>query len=181
MWEIKLNTPAIESEFGLLTSEEHELPFLREWQANGNRIFAFLDACDEPLIPPKVLELGARAISLYRGLAEQEYAYLAPYVVEVDEELIAWIQEALAGTPWGYFMLTGKECSLLELRKHFRRFLTVKLPDQKKVLFRFYDPRVISTFLETTEKQDLSAFFGPVDSFCLIIPDSGKFTRIHRL
>ena len=169
------------SDIGEIVSEEHDVSFLGEWLAKENRIFAFLDACGEPLIPPKVQELGSRSISLYRGSTQSEHAFLAPFAVEVDDELIAWIQQALAGTPWGYFMLTDKNCSLLEIRKHFRRFLTVKLPNRTQVLFRFYDPRVIPTFLESAEKQDLSAFFGPVDSFGLIIPESGKVNVIHRV
>lgn len=177
----KLNTPAIKSEFDSIVVEEYELSFLSEWLGKGNRIFAFLDACDEPLIPPKVFELGTKAVSLYSGSAEQEHAFVAPYAVEVDEDLLAWIEQALAATPWGYFLLTGQDCSLMELRKHFRRFLKAKLPNKKRVMFRFYDPRVISTFLKSAEKQDVITIFGPVNAFGLIIPESGKINVIHRV
>ena len=95
-------------------SKVHDVSFLMDWLAKGNRVFALLDACDEPLIPPKVLSMGNRAVSLYRGSAEQDYSSIAPYVVEVDQELINWIQENLNGTPWGYFALAEALEALLQ-------------------------------------------------------------------
>ena len=178
---MELNTPTTESEHGEIRSEEHDLSFLGGWLAKGKRVFALLDACDEPLIPPKVLSLGNHAVSLYRGSAEQDYSSIAPYVAAVDQELIDWIYENLDGTPWGYFTLTEESCSLHELRKHFRRFLTVLLPDRRAVLFRFYDPRVIKTFLETADQEELRAFFGPVNYFSLTTSDQKKMDLFQRL
>jgi hypothetical protein len=51
------------------------------------------------------------------------------------------------------------------LRDHFREFQTVELPDQRTVLFRYYDPRVLRSFLPACNAAELRAFFGPVQSF----------------
>ncbi|MCC7373202.1 MAG: DUF4123 domain-containing protein [Verrucomicrobiales bacterium] len=52
------------------------------------------------------------------------------------------------------------------VRRHFRRFLVVRRArDMKKVLFRFYDPRVLRAFLPACTDAELSEFFGPIAAF----------------
>ncbi|HUR44658.1 MAG TPA: DUF4123 domain-containing protein, partial [Candidatus Saccharimonadales bacterium] len=60
-------------------------------------------------------------------------------------------------------------------RDHLRQFHTVELPDQRTVLFRYYDPRVLRTFLPACNAAELETFFGPVQTFMLEgeKPDTG--------
>ena len=97
-----------------------ELSTVAEWLSAGEQVFALLDACGEPLIPAKVVELDSRACSLFRGAAERDYTHIAPYVAHVDQELAQWIIERLGDTPWGYFVRT-QPCTLADIRKHFRK------------------------------------------------------------
>src|SRR5437763_1733607 len=93
-------------------------------------------------------QLGAeRAISLYRGTAEEKYPAIAPYLVHVDEPTFDWIAADLWKSPWGIFVYS--QSTIEPLRTHFRRYLTVKGTDQKKYLLRFYDPRVLPQFLKS--------------------------------
>ena len=132
-------------------------------QAPGT-VYAILDACDEPRVPVKVKELGPeRAVCLYRGSAEEEYWAVAPYLVVVDEELLDWIIETLWNDPWGVFAVA--ETDLVQMRKHFRRFLIVQHPDERQVYFRYYDPRLLSSFLNTCTEEEVGQFFGPVVRF----------------
>jgi hypothetical protein len=65
------------------------------------------------------------------------------------------------------------------LRDHFRAFHTVELPDQRTVLFRYYDPRILRNFLPVCNAAELAAFFGPVQRFVVEgeTPESGiKFS-----
>jgi len=48
---------------------------------------------------------------------------------------------------------------------HLRRFLTVRTEKGKKLLFRFYDPRVLRLYLPTCTSTELNTFFGPVERF----------------
>jgi hypothetical protein len=41
------------------------------------------------------------------------------------------------------------------------------------MLFRYYDPRVMRTYLPTCNSDELAAIFGPVDSF-LVEDESGE-------
>ena len=132
--------------------------------AASGKLFAILDACDEPVVPPKCEELGeSRAISLYRGTAQEKHKKVAPYLVSADDSLIDWIVEKIWTRPWGIFAYS--DASFEETRKHFRRFLKVELPDKKQVLFRFYDPRVLPTYLDKCKPAELREFYGPVRTF----------------
>ena len=154
-----------------ISANESGLDGVRERLAREpTTLFAILDACDEPRIPAKVLELGDRAESLYRGRAEEEHWAIAPYLVQVDEPLLDWIVEALSGTPWGILAFAATD--LDSLRKHFRRFLKVEGPDGQKLYFRFYDPRVLPTFLNSCGPEEAIRFFGPVDTYLVFNDDS---------
>jgi hypothetical protein len=51
---------------------------LRELAAAG-RLYAVIDACDTPAVPEKAREVGeTRAVSLYRGSADEMYWAFAP-------------------------------------------------------------------------------------------------------
>jgi len=54
---------------------------------------------------------------------------------------------------------------LRTLRDHFRDFHKVELPDQRIVIFRYYDPRVLRIFLPVCNQSELRQFFGPVQTF----------------
>jgi hypothetical protein len=139
--------------------------------ASENRLFAILDACDEPAVPPKVAEIGPeKAVSLYRGRAEQEQWAVAPYLAKVDSELLGWITQILWKKPWGVFAVA--ECDLTSLRKHFRRFLTVADPEGELMYFRYYDPRILAVFLPTCTREELMTFMGPLKAYVVGDPQS---------
>lgn len=127
-------------------------------------VYAILDACDEPLVPPKMQELGEdKALSLFKSGAQESYWAVAPYLVKVDSGLLEWIAENLDGTPWGIFVFSKTD--LPALHKHFRHFLIVHLHDGKQWFFRFYDPRILTTYLPSCNAAELKQFFGPVRGF----------------
>lgn len=144
----------------------------------GHDLFVVLDACDEPRVLALVDQLGSRAHCLYSGKAGVTYRGIAPYLIDVDDALITWIVAELQGAPWGIFILST--APLLELRRHLRRFLHVKLPDDSTVYFRFYDPRVLAPFLHSCNAAEISTFYGPVDSFVIENETPAAFTAFAK-
>lgn len=128
--------------------------------AASGRLFAVLDACDEPRVPPKASELAERATPLYQGKSQDRLWAIAPYLAQVDSALLDWIAASLWSTPWGIFLVT--DATLDTLRSHLRRFLLVDAPDGGQWYFRFYDPRVLARYLPTCDATQLADFFGPV-------------------
>jgi hypothetical protein len=164
---------------------------LKQWKrlCGSGHLFAIVDACGEKKVPPKCREAGpARAISLYRSTSEtnagspvssqivdrkgmvrarpvrpgyaEQYAGIAPYLMQLDEGLFDWIAGSLWNSPWGIFAYA--QTSLPQLRLHFRRYLKVRHPDGKVYFFRFYDPRVLPSFLDSCTQAERVQFFGPV-------------------
>jgi hypothetical protein len=153
-----------------VTTEE-----LAEWSNSSNKLYAVLDACDEPLVLQIVAELGSSAASLYHGRAALDYSSFAPYLACVDEATLRTIRTRLAATPWGFFVGTTSDKTLADVRRHFRQYLLVQSPEGKQLYFRFYDPRFLATFLRSLEEKELQRFLGPL-RFIMILGDSSELT-----
>ncbi|MEI6605095.1 MAG: DUF4123 domain-containing protein [Verrucomicrobiota bacterium] len=120
-------------------------------------------ACDDLL--PMLEQHAPDHCCLYAGDLDDDVAEVAPYLVrlEADHPFTAWLLEAMGHKPWGIF--SKAPSTLRELRKHFRQFLIVKSPENQNLYFRFYDPRVFSTFLPTCDPDQVADLFGSVDAF----------------
>lgn len=155
----------------LLRTETVSIDVVRGF-ARDRRLYAVLDACDAPAVPQKARELGlGRAVSLYRGSAEEMYWAIAPYLFVVDEALLEWIVETLWDEPFGIFAVAHG--GLDEVRRHFRRFLVVQAPNGEQWYFRYYDPRVLKTFLPTCTQDEINEIFGPIESFGIPAEEAG--------
>ena len=138
--------------------------------ADGGRLYALVDACDAPDVPGKMAEWGEeRAVSLYRGMAEEEFSAFAPYLAQIDGDALDWIADTLWPTPWGLFVVSGE--TLPALRSHFRRFLIVDDPQGEEMYFRFYDPRVLQKYLPTCNDRELRQVYGPIQAFVFGDPE----------
>lgn len=133
--------------------------------AQDGKLWAILDACDEPEVPGKVEELGTRAKCLYRGTDDPDLLAVAPYLAHLQPDDVEWLGEVMWERFWGIFAVAQSD--LKSMRRHFRKFLTVELEGDGPVYFRFYDPRVLETFLPTCDAQQLKDFYGPIDAYAV--------------
>lgn len=159
-----------------LVLEEVKYELLREAVANApGTWYAILDACDAPNVLALVDSLtqsqdadpkSDRLVqSMYSGKAAQQYRAIAPYLFKLTPELLDWIVAELEAQPWGF--LFHAELDFKSVRRHFRNFITVLDPQGEKMLFRFYDPRVLRAFEENATEREKQAFCGQVVSFFL--------------
>ncbi|MEO0745487.1 MAG: DUF4123 domain-containing protein [Pseudomonadota bacterium] len=92
-----------------------------------------------------VLELPAR--SLFQGVAAEDYASAAPYLLDLTPPT-AWRD---FGRFWGRqgSVVIRSHATLDEMRSHLRRFTRMKRADTGAwALFRFWDARVLLPYLE---------------------------------
>jgi hypothetical protein len=130
-------------------------------------VYAVLDGASIPELLGRLRQYQPEYICLYRGELPQDMAQVAPYLVhlQIDTDFTGWVTDEGWGKHWGIFALSRLDFSVL--RQHFRNFLTVYDPDFKPLLFRYYDPRVLRTYLPTCNSEELATVFGPVDSYLL--------------
>ena len=101
---------------------------------------------------------------LYSGHLPPVLEMAAPYLLQLDEsEETRRLIELSWGNSWGVFLRS--DTSLIKLRRHLREFLMVRGPQGRRMAFRYYDPRVLRTYLPTCVSEELRTVFGPIECF----------------
>lgn len=132
-----------------------------------------LDAARDSRIFPMLLECHLEYSCLYSGTLPPLLSMAAPYLVRLEYDyrdtrrfiLHAW------GNSWGVFLHCDE--SSKSLRRHLRELLVVRDAQDQKLLFRYYDPRVLRVYLPTCTPGELRSVFGPVNKFWLEDESSG--------
>lgn len=135
-------------------------------EAKGEaNVYALLDSARRFEVFQAVRWSARPSASLYAGSLPEEIERVAPYVVELggDHSFTRRVITEGWGDSWGYFVVTNAD--LKTLRAHLRSLLRVRTDEGRRLLFRFYDPRVLRVYLPTCTRQELATFFGPITRF----------------
>ncbi len=133
-------------------------------RAEPSPLYAVLDAARDPMVYLRIHECPERKQSLYEDAAP-DLAFVAPYLVALPRSspfLELLVREGW-GNSWGVFLTSDRPFE--EVRDRLRRLLTVELSGGRRVLFRFYDPRVLRVFLPTCDAKQAAEFFEGVGSY----------------
>ena len=143
--------------------------------ASEGTLWAVLDACDAPDVPARVELRGPEnGDCLWKGRTRERHWAVAPWLVNVDLALFDWIRATLWEEPWGLF--AEAKTTIDALRGHFRRIHVVEDQAGKRMYFRFYDPRVLRTYLGTATAAEHVEFFGPVTAYWGVLGPPGART-----
>jgi hypothetical protein len=100
---------------------------------------------------------------LFLNTHYQDMLDISPGVVRLDrgDRLLDWY--LTEGVSSG--ILVASMRSLEDVAAHFKTWLEVVIPDEKKqvVLFRFFSPRTLDEFIPSLNPHELSSFLAPVD------------------
>lgn len=129
------------------------------------RVYVVLDGASVADLRMKLYEMPMPNFCLYRGELEPDMAEVAPYLIHLapDVPFTNWLLKEGWGRHWGIFAHCVQ--NITEMRKHFRRFLTVHDETGNPLLFRYYDPRVLQLFLPTCDQNQLGTMFGNVTKY----------------
>ena len=135
---------------------------LRLFSEQSATIFTILDGAAVPDLPANLATFNPEHICLYRGELEPDMAEVAPYLVilERDAPFTDMVLSWGWGEHWGIFGRAN--AGLQVLRNHFRFFTKVYDKNEKSFYFRYYDPRVMVSYLPTCNAEELKILFGPV-------------------
>lgn len=143
-------------------------------------VFAIVDGARDERIFGAVDGTYQTKECLYTGDLPWQMQMTAPYLVELarEERFTRFLLENGWGNSWGLFLRT--ETGFKQLRRHLRQFLRVRSEDGKRLLFRYYDPRVLRVYLPTCRPAELETFFGPIDAFLTEGEDPAEMIEFRR-
>ena len=139
--------------------------------------FVVLDGAINPAVRDLLNQAGVFYQSLYEGEQAADLAAYGPYLVEIQKggKLMPFLIKVGWGKSWGVFLST--HMGFVDTRRHLRHFLMVDIEGGKRVLFRFYDPRVMRVFIPTCDAEQRKEFFGQIEG---IYVESEKEKTVHR-
>jgi hypothetical protein len=108
---------------------------------------------------------GAERECLFAGKLDPQLERVSPHIVRIYEGsplMHTWQREGW-GESWG--ILCSAPVPLKDVRRFFRHFLRVRLPDKRLMLFRFYDPRVWRIYAATCTPSQIAEWFTVVDEY----------------
>lgn len=123
-------------------------------------VWAVLDGARDPAVYAALLESRLEFRCLYEGRIAPPLERVAPQLVELlpGHRLTQRLLGPAWGQAWGVFLRMEDPSNL---RHHLRKLLKVKLEDGRRLLFRFYDPRVLRVFLPSCDGAQLQTVFAP--------------------
>jgi hypothetical protein len=136
------------------------------------RVWAVLDGARDKRIYSAVVGCYTDNCCLYSGALPSELKLAAPYLVSLDPEdrTTQYILRRGWGNNWGIFLRSTS--SMETLRRHLKGLLMVKDHEGRRLLFRYYDPRVLRVYLPTCWPAELETVFGPVKVYLVEGADS---------
>jgi hypothetical protein len=136
-------------------------------------VYVLLDGASVKGLTMKLYQTNPPHYCLFRGDLTPDVAEVAPYLVGLidGQEFTDWVLGECFGKHWGVFVHSLN--SLTEMRRHFRALIYVHDEAGKPMIFRYYDPRVLRTYLLTCNSGELKTFYGKVDTFFAEKDDTG--------
>lgn len=140
----------------------------RLFDGSGRFVYAVLDGARNLETLYMLEESDAPFLCVYTGRLDPEVAVTAPYLVELreDDGLFDTLFDEGWGDSRGIFLTSDQR--LRSVRRHLRSLTYAEMPDGEMVLFRFYDPRALRTFMPVANPEQRAGMFDTViDSFVL--------------
>jgi hypothetical protein len=134
-------------------------------KGTGADVWAIVDGASDRQIHWSLTNSHLTHSCLYSGQLPPVLEEVAPYLVQLysDDGVTRRLIEEGWGKSWGVFLKCG--ASMHNLRRHLRGFLTVHDESGRRLVFRYYDPRVLRAYLPTCTTDELRTVFGPIECF----------------
>ena len=135
-----------------------------DFHLRGTELYAVLDGARDIRIHRMLGSSEVASRCLYAGVLSQDLREVGPYLVHAQTHA-ALTRQIIAtgwGEAWGIWIVSAAPFD--DLYRHLRRFLRVR-SGGRPLLFRYYDPVVLDSFLPTCTADELATLFGPIDAF----------------
>ena len=132
-------------------------------------VYGVVDCARDPQIWPMVKATDLFKACLFAGNVSAAMLAAAPQVIKLTPAapFTQQLMESGWGNSWGIFVTAARPAGIKDVRKHLRQFLLVKSPNGKKLLFRYYDPRVMRVYLPTCNEEECNTLFNPIVKYVM--------------
>jgi len=140
----------------------------------GAAVFAIIDSARDPRIEPMLRRTGLELQCLFAGALSPALRAAAPYVVRLSPTAALTRQLFESGWQdhWCVLACTAPDVTLQQLHRHLRTLLRVRDESGRKLMFRFYDPRILRAYLPSCTVGEAMAVFGPISEFACACEES---------
>ncbi len=115
---------------------------------------------------------------LISGPLEPDMQEVAPYLVVLrdGEPFSEWILNFAFGEHWG--LVLRASLPMEDLARRYRKLLRVRGAEGEPLFFRFYDPRVLRTYLPTCIDAEVTSWFDGVDHYLVEADPADRLLRL---
>jgi pSer/pThr/pTyr-binding forkhead associated (FHA) protein len=126
------------------------------------KLYAVIDAARDDELGPQLASRGYELYTLFEGDWAASLGHVGPCLVPATEvEVLLESFSESVGEHIG--ILLESTADLENLLSHLRSVFVVQDEEDQEFFFRYYDPRVLTTFLPTCTPEQLREFFGPIE------------------
>jgi hypothetical protein len=136
-------------------------------------LYAMIDGARVPKLWVTLQELEIEHVPLFRESPTEDIIHVTPFLVRVDPAGLMPVWFTMEQIALEAALFLTAEAGLQELLTHFRRYLLIRDTAGKSVYFRFYDARVLPTFLDAATPAEARGFFGAARQFFVWDPAGG--------
>ena len=149
------------------------------WPGRAERLYAVVDGAVAFALVEQARRLSLRNECLLAGERSPYLAAVAPYLIEIRP------QSGFLDLWYGYLKKTPGvllEASLefAPLLDHLRQVFVNRDAGGKESFFRFYDPRVLESWLPTRSAEELARFFGGITGIVVGRDGGSRLARLMR-
>lgn len=142
-------------------------------------VWAILDPARDPKSYWTLVNSHLNYSCLFAGRLPDALEQVSPHLVQLDpEDEFTDYLAAQVGNSLGVFFQC--DAAMKTVRHHLRKLLTVRDPRGRKLLFRYYDPRVLRVFLPTCDSSELDQMYGPIKAYWTESPEPNQVIEFRR-
>lgn len=156
----------------MLNEKQLEQVKTRLFNDTDSKVYAVIDGASCPELRYKIYDLEPISECLWSGHLEPDVEETAPYLalLQYDHPFTDWLIQKGWGLHWNIFATSTADFTTF--RTQMKKLQIVRSPTGKALLFRFYDPRVLSIFLPTCDDDQLLEMFEEVNDYFTVGKDS---------
>ncbi|MFT6028324.1 MAG: hypothetical protein ACI8O8_000048 [Oleiphilaceae bacterium] len=151
------------------------------WQTCGadERLYVIVDGAQDDSIATMLRDTGDAWNSLYAMDVPDDLKAVGPWLFQLkkDDPLTAWCINEGLNNNW-FIIFASKNKMMSHLRHHFRRFAVVKDEVGKYLYFRYYDPRVLRSYVPSCNAEEREYVFAHIPCFWVNSQDQDTMLQL---